>query len=199
MYPRNRMEAFSDAIFSVSMTLLVLDVRLPDDFQPRDAGDLVAAIVGLFPKFFPYALSFLVLGIRWLSQFQHRTNIEAFDRGYAKWWLLHLFLVTCVPFTTIVVGRFASLAPSIWLYAGNTALIGLVSLVLLRHTPHADGGGRWRERHISQAMLVLSSLAAIAVSFYSPRGAFWALSLNAVAPAISRWWMRRATSPPGAP
>ena len=51
------------------MTLLVLDVRLPEDFAPRDANDLLKGLLGLAPKFLPYVLSFAVLGLRALYFF----------------------------------------------------------------------------------------------------------------------------------
>ena len=72
MYPKVLPRcASSDSIFGVAMTLLVLDVRLPESFQPRDASELVHALFELWPKFLPYLLSFLVLGLRWLSEYPH--------------------------------------------------------------------------------------------------------------------------------
>jgi uncharacterized membrane protein len=54
MFPKARLDALSDGIFGVAMTLLILDVRLPDDFQPKDAGQLLRGLAGLWPKFPPY-------------------------------------------------------------------------------------------------------------------------------------------------
>ena len=187
MFPRARFEALSDGIFAVAMTLLVLDLRLPEDFHPHDGQELLQALYELTPRFFPYALSFLVLGLRWLSGLQLRSRTETFGRGYFKWWLLYLLLVTCVPFTTTVVGRFPNLAPAIWLYAGNTALIGLAAFGLLAETPAVERDEFLRERQVSLAILVASSLLAIAWSFVNPRQALLALVLNAAAPAVSRW------------
>ncbi len=192
MYPRARFDALSDAIFGVAMTLLVLDLRLPEDFHPRDAGELLHGLYDLVPKFVPYVLSFLVLGLRWLSGVQIRTKAEAFGRGYFRWWLLYLLLITCVPFTTIVVGRFASLAPAIWLYAGNMALLGIGAFGLLAHTTEVERDQFLRDRQISLAILIGSSLLAIAWSFFNPRQALLALALNVAAPAMSRW-----IGPPG--
>jgi hypothetical protein len=84
---------------------------------------LLDGLQSLWSKFFPYALSFFVLGLRWLLNAQLRTRSEWFGREYAMWWLVYLFLITCVPFTTMVVGRHVIFAPAILLYAGNTLLI----------------------------------------------------------------------------
>jgi uncharacterized membrane protein len=101
------------------------------------------------------------------------------------WWLIYLLLVTCVPFTTMVVGRFVMFAPAIWLYAGNTLLIVAVAYRLLALTElEADEHRRDRQRAL--ALLALSSILAIIWSFYSSRNALWMYLLNAAAPAISR-------------
>jgi len=193
LYPRSRLDALSDAVFGVAMTLLVLDVRLPEEFRPSSAWELMHGLAALWYKFFPYVLSFLVLGLRWLSNVQLRTRSEWFGREYAMWWLLYLLLVTCVPFTTMVVGRFVMFAPAIWLYAGNTLLIVAVAFRLLALTELELGDHR-RDRQTSLGVLGLSSLLAIAWSFYSPRDALWAYLLNAAAPAIAH--ARRAARQP---
>ncbi len=187
MYPKARFDALTDGIFAVAMTLLVLDLRLPESFHPQNAEELLRGLYGLVPNFFPYALSFLVLGLRWASSLGVRTSAEGFDRRYFRWWLLYLLLITCVPFTTTVAGRFAALAPAIWLYAGNTALIGIVSFALLHHTPQIEKDRFLRDRQVSLAFLIGTSLLAIAWSFVNPRYALVALALNALAPMTSRW------------
>jgi len=188
MYPKTRLDALTDGIFAVAMTLLILDVRLPEEFHAHNASELVEGLRALTPKFVPYALSFVVLGLRWLSSVQVRTRTEHFDSSYTIWWLFYLLLITCVPFTTMVVGRFVDLAPSIWLYAGNTALIGLVSFHLMARTPGLERDASLRDRQISLTILVMSSLLAIAAAFFDPRHALWAFGFNLMAPVAIHWW-----------
>ena len=187
MYPKARLDALSDAIFGVAMTLLVLDVRLPDAFQPHDAPELLRGLLHLMPKFLPYMLSFVVLGLRWLSNIHLRSQEESCSREYAEWWLGYHLLITCVPLTTIVVGRFAEFAPAIWLYAGNTTLISAVSFRVLALTPSFERRDHLRERQISLGMLIASSVLAIGWSFVSPPQALWLLALNYASPMINRW------------
>jgi uncharacterized membrane protein len=187
MYSRARLDALSDGIFAVAMTLLVLDLRLPDDFHPRDAHELIEALAGLISKFVPYALSFLVLGLRWLSTVQVHSRAEHVERRFIAWWLLYLLLVTCVPFTTIVLGRYGNLAPAVWLYAGNTALIALVSFRMMAKMPHLEQSPELRERRVSLTLLIVTSLAAIAASFVSPRHSLWIFALNLLTPLAMRW------------
>jgi uncharacterized membrane protein len=186
VYPKSRLDALSDSIFGVAMTLLALDVRLPDEFQPRDAQELLHALAGLAPKFLPYALSFGVLGLRWLSNIHVRTAGEDCSRGYANWWLLYHLLITCLPFTTIVVGRFGHFAPAVWLYAGNTILISAVSFQLLALTPAFERTDHLRDRQVALGLLIVSSLLAIVWSFVSPGQALLALAVNLAAPLLAR-------------
>jgi uncharacterized membrane protein len=193
MYPRARLDALSDAIFGVAMTLLVLDVRLPEEFHAQNASQLIEALWGLLPKFVPYVLSFLVLGLRWLSTVQLRSQAEGYGRDYTGWWLFYLLLITCVPLTTIIVGRFGNFAPAIWLYAGNTALLGLVAFRLMARTPDLKHDEFLRDRQASQAVLIAASLLAIAVSFVAPRQALWAFLLNFASPQVNKLLARKAT------
>jgi uncharacterized membrane protein len=194
VFSKARLDTLSDGIFGVAMTLLVLDVRLPDDFHPQDGGELLQGLGGLWPKFLPYVLSFGVLGLRWLSNIEVRSRAEYVNREYVNWWLLYLLLITCVPFTTIVVGRFAHFAPAIWLYAGHTLLIALVGLRLINITPHLEPGDHLKHRQWSAMLLVVSSLLAIGLSFVNSRLALWALLLNFAAPLIRKWSHRPAPS-----
>jgi uncharacterized membrane protein len=195
MYPRARLDALTDGIFGVAMTLLVLDVRLPDEFHPKDVHDLVEGLLGLTSKFIPYVLSFLVLGLRWLSNIQVRSRTDAVGKDFTGWWLLYLLLITCVPLSTIIVGRFSNLAPAIWVYAGNTALIAVVSFLMLAHTPNLEQGAELHDRQISLAILMATSLVMVLVSFFEPRHALWVLALNLAAPFIAKWTAKAAMEP----
>jgi uncharacterized membrane protein len=194
MFSKARLDTLSDGIFGVAMTLLVLDVRLPANFQPKDNGELLQGLADLWPKFLPYLLSFGVLGMRWLSNVEVRSRAEFVSRQYANWWLLYLLLITCVPLSTMVVGRYAHLPAAIWLYAGHTLLIAAVGLRLVLITPDLELGEHLRRRQMSAILLMASSLLAIALSFVNSEMALWALALNFAVPLI-RKWSGRTTAP----
>ena len=187
MFAKTRLDALTDGVFAVAMTLLVLDVRLPEDFHPADDGELLRGLVSLWPKFLPYVLSFGVLGLRWIASIEIRSRNEHFARNYVNWWLLYLLLITFVPFSTIVVGRYAHFAPAIWLYAGHTLLIALISMRMVALTPEIERGDRLRQRQTSSAFLAGSSLLAIVLSFVDPRIALWGFVLNFTQPVLERW------------
>lgn len=190
MFSKARLDTLSDGVFGVAMTLLVLDIRLPENFHPHDGNELLQGLLDLWPKLVPYVLSFGVLGLRWLANIELRSRAEYVNREYVNWWLLYLLLITCVPFTTIVVGNFGHFAPAVWLYAGHTLLIAAVGLRLMAITPDLEHGDHLDHRQFSGLLLIASSLLAIALSFVHPRGALWALALNLVAPIFRRWTQR---------
>ncbi len=192
MYPKARLDALSDAIFGVAMTLLVLELDLPAELHLATSGDLLNSLIGLLPKFFAYALSFFVLGLRWLANVQMRHKAEHVGRQYGLWWMVYHLLITCMPFSTMVISRYLSLPPSIWLYAGNTLLIAAVSLRLLVLTPEPESKESVIDRTVSLWVLIGTSAMAVAWSFISSSQAIWALCLNFLQPAASRIFKRRS-------
>ena len=187
---RDRLDALGDGIFGVAMTLLVLDVRLPDDFTAQTSQELLNGIFALGPKFLPYLLSFYVLGERWMSEAQQRQaqSDEKYSRRYAQVWLLLLFLVTCTPLTTTVIGRFASIPPAIWLYVGNIVALAVVSywLATLGHRESET----LRARTIALGVVMFSGALAIGVSFFAPHQAILALLVSMFTPVFVRWGTR---------
>ncbi len=190
-YPKSRIDALTDGIFAVAMTILVLDIRIPEAPLPADADQLLRALLDLWPKFVPYVLSFMILGLRWLSIARAPARSETFNSAYVKWWLLYLLLITCIPFSTMMVGRFAGLQPAIWLYSGNTALIAVAAWRMAELAHEVEEAHHLRERRISMAFLLGTSLVCIAVSLVAPRHALLAYVLNLISPAVSnKDWFR---------
>jgi uncharacterized membrane protein len=195
-YKKARLDGLNDGVFGVAMTLLVIDLRLPEDLHP-EGGGLVRALVDLWPKFLPYFISFFVLGLRWMANVQVTIRGEVVSASFARWWLVSLFLITCVPFTTIVFGRFPREAPAIWLYAGNTALIAAVSARMLSLLPDLEPDDDTLARRVSLGISLASSLAAIGISLVAPRFAVWVLVLNVLTPIHLRRMRRRVNGAKG--
>ena len=194
MFPKARLDTLSDSIFAVAMTILVLDVRLPDNFHPNDNAEMLQGLFNLWPKAVPFVLSFGVVGLRWLANIEIRTRAEYVSREYVNWWLFYQLLITCMPLSTIVVGSYGHFAPAIWLYAGHTLLIAAVGLRLMQITPDLEQGDHLDHRQFSGLLLIFSSLLAIALSFFHPRAALWALVLNLAAPILRKWSRRSAAA-----
>jgi uncharacterized membrane protein len=113
MIAKHRLDGLTDAVFGVAMTLLVLDLRLPESFHPQDAAELLQAISQLFTQFLAYGISFFVLARRWLGLAKLASRSKDVPDSFASWSLAHLFLIACIPFSTMLVGRYEQFAPSI--------------------------------------------------------------------------------------
>jgi uncharacterized membrane protein len=183
MYPKARLDALTDGIFAVAMTLLVLELRVPEQ-AVADNASLWQALKDLWPKFFPYLLSFLVLGNSWLAKVRVRIAGEHVTRAYAVAWLANLFCITCVPFSTMLVGRYGDLPVAISVYVGNLGLNGVTTLIMIMAMRDAH---RQSEADPLGGVLVLiiSSALAALVALFAPRYALWVLLLNAL-PVFSR-------------
>jgi uncharacterized membrane protein len=192
MYPRSRVDALTDGHFGVAMTILVLDVRLPDSFDPGQSG-LTHALEGLWPKFFPYALSFYVLGSTWLANIRLRSKGEFLSRQYVRWWLLYLLIATCFPFSTSVVGRFTHLAPAVWLYSINMAALAAVGYRLVVLLPDVADDEYTLDRKVSLSLVIVTSALCVGVSLVSPTKALGVFVLNFVEPQLARWIATRTS------
>jgi TMEM175 potassium channel family protein len=185
--PKLRLDALTDGVFAVAMTLLVIDLKLPESFRPADPHDFLHGLAELQTQFVVYVVSFLVLGVRWMSLARASGPEETVNDRYVRWALAHLFLITCIPFSTMVVGRFAAFAPAIWLYAANTMLSALVALrIATLAMPHHDAPEAV-DRRAGLYVLIALSLASVAVSFVQPRYALLVYILNAFAPTLRLW------------
>lgn len=192
MYPKNRLDALTDGIFSVAMTLLALDLRIPDDaVVGADEASLLKALLALSPKLFPYLLSFYVLGTSWLSLIKARSRGETVGQAYAKWSLLYLLLVTLVPFSTVLMGRFTSHATATVIYAANIGVIALIAFLLMSLLPDPVRDAHWLERRVSLLVLLASCVLTVVLSFVAPGQALWAFALNFGSSLAVRVYRRR--------
>jgi uncharacterized membrane protein len=100
----SRLEAFSDGVFAVAITLLVLDIRPPADVETQRG--LWHALGDLWPNYAAYAVSFLVIGIVWVNHHAVMELITHVDRGLAFLNLLLLMAVALIPFTTALFAEY---------------------------------------------------------------------------------------------
>ena len=94
-----RNEAFSDGVFAIAITLLVLDLRLPG------GGTLTHQLLHVWPQYFAYVVSFLTIGIMWMNHHTILAHITRVDRTLLVINLLLLMGVVAIPFPTSLVAE----------------------------------------------------------------------------------------------
>ena len=128
--PKSRTEAFSDGVFAIAITLLIIEVRPPNSGAGALAGDLA----NLWPKYAAYVVSFVIIGIIWVNHHQIFERITSVDRPLLFLNLLLLLTVAFLPFPTALLGEYirkgdnAHVAAAV--YSANMTLIGLAFLAI---------------------------------------------------------------------
>ena len=172
--PLARLDLFTDAVFAIVITLLVIEIEVPHDIEK--AG-LVSALLSMHPIFRAHLISFIVLGIEW---FDHHSMFESAHKCTSPLMgsnLLFCLTLTYIPFLTKLFGYFPDSKSAVALYSlGILAMtLGkeLIWQVIARQNPSLEHG-KWRIRY-SPAVCV--SVAATGLAMVYPRLAVgvWAL------------------------
>ena len=120
-----RLEAFSDGVIAIIITIMVLELRVPDDASWR-------ALRPLIPVFFSYLLSFVFIGIYW-NNHHHQLHATKHVSGGTLWANLHLlFWLSLVPFTTSWMGVNGFASRPTALYGVNLLMAAVAFTILVR-------------------------------------------------------------------
>lgn len=180
-----RVVFFTDAVFAIAITLLVIELRLPETAADLSGAALDEALVDVLPKVFSYVLSFVVIGLYWLAHWRRFGVVNNVDETLARLNLLLLGIVAFIPFPTGLMGEHGDEPTVVVIYAVVMAAAGLVGalswvyaqrhgLVSRRHSR------RWMSLSTARAMSVpimfVASLPLVLVHPYVAE-ASWALIL----------------------
>jgi uncharacterized membrane protein len=129
-----RLIFYSDAIFAIAITLLVLELRVPDELTGSDpTAALVAALAHMAPKFVSYVTSFAIIGLYWFVHHRLFRHIRRWDDGLIVRNLFFLFWVAFLPFPVALLGRFGGLRLAVVLYAATLFMLGVGQLGIWLH------------------------------------------------------------------
>jgi uncharacterized membrane protein len=143
-----RLVAFTDGVFAIAITLLVLNLEVPDVSDSRVGDELL----DLAPQLGAYFLSFAVIGRFWLVHHRVFATMDSFDAALLGLNLLYLALIVLVPFTTEVLGEYGDTSVGVIVYAAVMALASLVNWLMIRHVVsrgHVRPEARERTAHFA--------------------------------------------------
>ena len=162
MVGKGRLEAFSDGVIAIIITIMVLELKVPH-------GDTLAAVVPLVPVFFSYVLSFVFVGIYWNN---HHHMLHAVSRvsGGVLWCNLHLlFWLSLVPFVTGWMGENHFSPIPVAMYGVVMMMAGVAYYILARGLVRQHGEnsalGIALGNDVKGKMSVLIYALAVALSF----------------------------------
>lgn len=135
----SRLEAFSDGIFSIAATLLVVDIKVPPGLY--DPERLVDAVLRLWPNLFSYGLSFIYLGVYWSHHFHLFSLFKRTDHLFFKINILFLMMIAFIPFPTALLAEYLE-APggtrqiAVLVYAGSLFVTASLFLAIWLYATH---------------------------------------------------------------
>ena len=128
----SRIEAFSDAIIAIAMTLLILEVHVPDLGDASTAA-IIEGLSHVLPHFLSFALSFVTLAVIWVNHHTFFHQLRGSD-GALQWYNNHLMFWVCViPFATAFLGTHPFIPIVVALYGAVMAMMGFAFSLMVRH------------------------------------------------------------------
>lgn len=124
-----RIVFFSDAVIAIAITLLAIEIRLPE--LGHEGGEsLLGAITGLWPRYLSFVISFFVIGSYWWVHHRVFRAVRRYDETLIWLNLLFLLCVVFLPFASAVLGEHGNDPIAATFYAGCVAATGLVETAL---------------------------------------------------------------------
>jgi TMEM175 potassium channel family protein len=121
---KNRIEALSDGIFAIVMTLLILEFHVPDLPVNAPNVEVAPALVALWPKFASYLVTFVSLGFFWVGHHMMYHGIRRADRMLLWLNIFFFMFVSLLPFSTSVLNAFREAFIAPFVFGANLAVIG---------------------------------------------------------------------------
>jgi uncharacterized membrane protein len=174
----SRIVAFSDGVFAIAITLLVLNLGIKKGLA---SGEVADALWGQRENLIAFAISFAVIGRFWLVHHRFFGEVTAFDGRLIAFNLLYLAWIVLIPFSSKVLGEYGGQTAPVVLYAVNLSAVVLTGLLMAADARRAglasnDAATR-RESRIRSTYIAAVFLLSIPVAFLDPHIApyMWAV------------------------
>lgn len=127
-----RLLALTDGVYAIVLTLLVLDLKIPEGHNVSNA-ELLRDLIDQIPNFIAYLISFVVIVIFWMRN--HWILIPLTKCHETVFWLnlLHVFFLSLIPYTSSLVGHYEEDSLAVMIFSGSLGLCGLSLLFLHLH------------------------------------------------------------------
>lgn len=164
-----RIVAFSDGVFAIAITLLVLNFDISRDLASGEVGD---ALWDQRENLIAFAVSFAVIGRFWVVHHRFFGEVTAFDGRLLGLNLLYLGWVVLIPFSSEVLGEYASETAAVVLYSANLAGVVLIGLLMAADAHRAGllstSAAEHRESRIRSLYIASVFLLSIPVALVAP-------------------------------
>ena len=198
--PLERMMFFSDAVFAIAITLLVVEIEVPQLPHGASMGEHLAALANLTPHFTGYVISFAVIGVFWTGHHRAFSLALHFAPGLYLPNLALLGAIAFMPFSTAYLSEnYGERVPHIF-YNGILLLTALLNMSVVRKVtgrPFVDENVSAKSVAVVRALswgLAGGALLAFAVSFIAPRWSHAVLVTMPICMALAIGWAKRTVA-----
>jgi uncharacterized membrane protein len=129
---KNRLEAFSDGVFSVAATLLVLDIKLAE-IDIHSSSQLISLIHQSLPNILAFIYSFLVVGIFWVGHLRIFTFVKTISHNLLWMNIFYLLTIAIIPFTASLIAKHPFYLTSVLFYCVVLFICGIQHVFLLNY------------------------------------------------------------------
>ena len=183
--PKSRLEALTDGVYAFAMTLLVVNIELPEGFKPKNNQEFLAKLSDLSDTFVAYVITFLVLVSFWFGRARESGEPETASAAYAWAVLLQLLSITFLPFSLLAVGRY-DVAASVWIYGANMILLALSAIAISYIGERDSGRAPVPSGRVELTILIVSAVLSMITSLFAPDYAMLLYLLNLASPRVAR-------------
>ena len=150
-----RIVFFSDAVIAIAITLLALEIRLP---EVHSGEEIPAALLSLWPRYLGFAVSFLVVGSYWLAHHRVFRVVRRYDDALIWLNIVFLLCIAFVPFASAVLGEHGNERSAVVFYAGVMIATGLMQTLLWLYVARGHGGTSLSRSGVGQRHVGLGTM-----------------------------------------
>lgn len=121
---KSRIETLTDGVFAIVMTILVLEITVPQISHSETAIELPKQLLKLWPVIQSYGTSFIILGFFWIAHDYQFHYVKRANRTFLWITIFYLMFIAFVPFSTSLIGEYGDQQISVIIYAVNISIIG---------------------------------------------------------------------------
>lgn len=199
---KGRMEALTDGIFAIAMTLLVLELKIPDLPKTISAHELLEKIGEQAPALFSFMISFLYCGLLWVMHHMAMHFIKHLQIGLVWLNLLFLMSVSIMPFSCGLLGHFLHNRVAQEIYFANmfiAAMLLAMQWLIAKKKNLINDDDPYRSRLMGQQLIFfpIALLAGLVTAYFSPLAGSYAFICVLMLLRIwqRKWYRKQITNP----
>ncbi|HTP01564.1 MAG TPA: TMEM175 family protein [Anaerolineales bacterium] len=179
-----RLVFFSDAVMAIAITLLALNLHVPELDPAQAAAQLPGQLAALGPSLMTFFISFLVIGIYWISHHRYFGYIRRYDTRLILLNLLFLFFIICMPFLASLLGQYVFIPIALMAYSLAIAALGFSLALIWVYASH--------DRRLISADVEAEEIRSIRVRLFAAPVVFLVavpFAYVSTAAVIVIWWL----------